>query len=305
LIESHDFGLRRACRLIDLPRSSYRYHREKQQRIAVDQEQKDALRKRIHELALAHPRFGYRRIHALLVREFTARDQEPPSRYRVEKMWREERLQVPQKKRKRIQRSAPEPINTVSAKNTRWAMDFQHDSLCNGHKIRLLNVTDIFTHEFLSVEVDRSLSSHRVVRVLQELEATRGLPESIRVDNGPEFISHTLRRWCEKRQVSLVYIQPGKPMQNGHIESMNGRIRDECLNREEFRSVAHARMVLQNFRRYWNEERVHSSLGYRTPSEFARAALPTSDRSGEASSASRIPCGERAFVLDPEPASPQ
>ena len=150
-----------------------------------------------------------------------------------------------------------------------WAVDFACDALATGRGIRILAVVDAFTRECLTLEVDTSLSSQRVTRALEQAVEQRGMPESIRCDNGPELTSRHFLGWCEERKIQLIHIQPGRPMQNGHVESFNGRMRDECLNASWFRNLADAREKISHWRKEYNGERPHSSLGYRTPNEFA------------------------------------
>jgi putative transposase len=170
-------------------------------------------------------------------------------------------------KRKRLARV---PVAShVIRPNQEWALDFVADALATGRGIRALTVVDAFTRENLSLDVDTSLSSRRVTRALEAVIERRGMPEAIRCDNGPELTSRHFLSWCEERKIQLIHIQPGRPMQNGHIESFNGRLRDECLNANWFHNLADARAKIRAWRDEYNGERPHSSLGYRTPNEFA------------------------------------
>jgi putative transposase len=171
-------------------------------------------------------------------------------------------------RRKRLVRPANEGRLLVRP-NQEWAVDFACDGLATGRGIRTLAIVDAFTHECLTLEVDTSLSNQRVTRALE--------PESIRCDKGPELTSRHFLGWCEERKIQLIHIQPGRPMQNGHVESFNGRLRDECLNASWFRNLADARDKISRWREEYNGERPHSSLGYRTPNEFAetlRSSVP-------------------------------
>lgn len=150
-------------------------------------------------------------------------------------------------------------------------MDFIVDGLANGRMVRILSVVDAFTRECLALEADTSLGSGRVIRVLERLIEERGVPENVRSDNGPEFTSRRMLGWAEERKVGLVHIQPGRPMQNGHVESFHGRLRDECLNASWFRTLNDVRHTLDRWREEYNLERPHSALAYRTPREFAAA----------------------------------
>ena len=167
----------------------------------------------------------------------------------------------------------------ITGANQEWALDFACDALGTGRGIRVLAVVDAYTRECLALEVDTSLSSRRVTRSLEVLMESRGLPEAIRCDNRPELTSRHFLIWCEKRKIQLIHIQPGRPMQNGHVESFNRRLRDECLNANWFRSLEDARTKIAAWQNEYNSERPHSTLGYRTPNEFA-AQLKSSVISG-------------------------
>jgi putative transposase len=245
---------RRACKLMGLDRSSYRYEPRS--------DHNTQLRDELVKLARQKPRYGYRRLHALLTkRGFEA------SAQRVYRLYRAAGLMVRRLKRKRLSRVPV--VSDLVRSNQEWALDFVSDALATGRGIRALTVVDAFTRENLSLEVDTSLSSRRVTRALEVVIERRGMPEAIRCDNGPEFTSRHFLSWCEERKIQLIHIQPGRPMQNGHIESFNGRLRDECLNANWFHNLADARRKIGAWRDEYNSERPHSSLGYRTPNEFA------------------------------------
>jgi len=245
---------RRACKLIAVDRSSYRYEPR------VDHNA--ALRQELVNLARQKPRYGYRRLHALVTRRGF-----PVSAQRVYRLYRAEGLMVRRLKRKRLARVAV--ASHLVRSNQEWALDFVSDALATGRGIRVLTVVDAFTRENLSLEVDVSLSSRRVTRALEAVMERRGKPEAIRCDNGPELTSRHFLSWCEEQKIQLIHIQPGRPMQNGHVESFNGRLRDECLNANWFRNLIDARAKIAAWRDEYNGERPHSSLGYRTPNEFA------------------------------------
>jgi len=173
------------------------------------------------------------------------------------------------RRRRSGQRGVAPVVQAATRPNQRWGMDFVSDTLAMGRTFRVLTIVDEYTRECPAIEADTSLPGLRVIRVLESLAATRGLPEEIRVDNGPEFVCRAVRAWCEKRQILLRYIEPGRPMQNGHAESFNGRFRDECLNANWFVTLSDARRVIEAWRLDYNGERPHSSLNYRTPIEFA------------------------------------
>ena len=252
---------RRACRLVELDRSSYRYERRA--------DHNAELREELVKLARQKPRYGYRRLHVLLNRCGHA-----ASAQRIYRLYREERLMVRRLRRKRLVRPANEQ-RLLMRSNQEWAVDFACDALATGRGIRILAIVDAFTRECLSLEVDTSLSSQRVTRALERAIAQRGTPESIRCDNGPELTSRHFLGWCEERKIQLIHIQPGRPMQNGYVESFNGRLRDECLNASWFRNLADARAKIASWQNEYNGERPHSSLGYRTPNEFAATLRPS------------------------------
>lgn len=253
-MEQFQMSERRACKLVDMDRSSYRYEPRADHNAELRQE--------LLHLARQKPRYGYRRLHALLSRRGF-----PGSAQRVYRLYRAEGLMVRRLKRKRLSRVAVAPH--LVRTNQEWALDFACDALATGRGIRVLAVVDAFTRECLSLEVDTSLSSQRVTRSLEQVIERRGLPEAIRCDNGPELTSRHFLSWCEERKIQLIHIQPGRPMQNGHVESFNGRLRDECLNANWFRTLMDARGKITAWRDEYNGERPHSSLGYRTPNEFA------------------------------------
>jgi putative transposase len=252
----HGASERRACGLIDQPRSTQRY--------TAKPKPDDGLQKRIAELAAARPRFGYRRLTVLLRREGVS-----VWHGRVHRITKELRLQVPRRKRKRFAGSKPAQ-SAITGPNQRWGMDFVSDSLADGRSFRALAIVDHYTRECPVIEVDLSLPGARVLRVLAQLAEERGLPNAIRVDHGPEFVCEGVRRWCEQKKVQLDYIEPGRPMQNGHVESFNGKLRDECLNTHWFSTLRQARSIVENWRTDYNNVRPHSALGYATPKEFAK-----------------------------------
>jgi putative transposase len=188
---------------------------------------------------------------------------------RLHRVYREAGLALRRKRRKHCVR-AGQPLIERTAANQEWALDFVHDVVECGRKIRMLSVEDAYTRECLALEVDTSFASRRVTRVLEEIITQRGLPQTIRCDNGPELTSRHFLAWCLERRIEPLYIPPGKPTQNGRLESFHGRLRDECLRVSWFRNLFDARRKIAAWRKEYNEERPHSSLGYRTPKEFAR-----------------------------------
>jgi putative transposase len=264
--QSRGHSERRACTLVGLRRSTAQYASRR-----VDDKK---LVERLHELAGERPRYGYQMLTTLLRREGWA-----VNKKRVYRLYRAAGLTVRRRGRRKLRVvRAPRPL-AVFRPNERWSMDFVHDYLAEGRRYRTLNVIDAFTRECLAIEVDFALPSARVVRVLDKLIWEYGLPESLRVDNGPEFISKTLDLWASQHGVKLDFIQPGKPMQNGHVESFNGRFRDECLSQSHFPTLARARAEIEIWRAHYNCERPHSSLDARTPKEFGdlvRCKVPPS-----------------------------
>jgi len=257
---THQFGVTRSCGLIGISRSLYRYESKRPD---------DApLKERLTELAGQKRRYGYRRLHVLLRREGWLLNWK-----RTYRVYREAGLMVRRRKRKRI--VGIERLQKVMATgpNQSWSMDFVSDGFVDGRRLRCLNIVDDFTRECLAIEVDTSLPGRRVVSVLERLAEFRGLPQSVTVDNGPEFISKALDEWAYRQQLQLRFIEPGKPTQNAYVESFNGKFRDECLNEHWFLSIRHAREVIATWRQEYNEERPHSSLDDQTPKEFAERFL--------------------------------
>ncbi len=223
------------------------------------------LRKRLVELAAERRRFGYRRLHVMIRREGWIINIK-----KLRRIYAEENLQVRKRGKRRVALGRGNPAPVVTRMNERWSLDFVHDTLSSGRRIRALTIVDDFTHESLAIEVDTSLTGERVVRVLEALGQIRGLPATIVMDNGTELTSLTMLRWAADRRVRLHHIAPGKPTQNAFIESFNGKFRDECLNEHVFSSLAEAREIIEAWRLDYNANRPHSSLGNLTPEEFVR-----------------------------------
>lgn len=250
---------RQACGLVGIGRSTLRYQRRPPE--------ERALRQRLRELAGERRRFGYRRLHVLLRREGWRVNHK-----RVERLYRAEGLSVRRRRRKRVALTVREPLWTPTAPNQRWSLDFLSDTLAWGRRIRVLAVLDTFTRESLAIEVDTSLPSVRVIWILEQIITERGQPAEILLDNGPELTSRLFDQWAYDRRIRLRFIAPGKPVQNAHIESFNGRFRDECLNEHWFVSLADARRTIEAWRLDYNRQRPHSALGYQTPDEFGRGS---------------------------------
>jgi len=224
------------------------------------------LRERMKAIAEERRRFGYRRLHVMLKREGWRVNHK-----KILRLYREEGLSLKRRRRKRRVRLLSLVRTPPTRPNERWSMDFLSETLAHGRRFRILAIVDDFTRECLAIEADTSLSGDRVVRVLDRLIATRGVPAAILTDNGPEFSGKALDAWCYAHGVRSDFIEPGKPSQNAYIESFNGKLRDECLNEHWFLDLADARHTLENWRQDYNEFRPHSSLDDQTPNEFARA----------------------------------
>jgi len=188
---------------------------------------------------------------------------------RIYRVYTDMKLNIRRRAKKRLPERVKQALMVPSAPNQVWSIDFMSDSLTDGRKFRLLNIIDDFNRESLAVEVDTSLPSLRVIRVLERLVAQRAKPANIRCDNGPEFISHKLEQWCTDKKITLQFIQPGKPMQNAYIERKNGSMRRELLNAYLFNSLAEVRCLSEEWRLDYNEERPHKSLGYQSPLRYA------------------------------------
>ena len=248
---------RHACRLMRLARSTQRYRPQRAERDAK-------LRARLKGLAAKRMRFGYRRLTAMLRREGVAVNHK-----RVYRLYCEEGLAMRIRQRRRIRWKGTATRLPATKPNQRWGMDFVSDCVNTGKVIRMLTIVDGCTRECPAIEVDTSLGSLRVCRVLDRVAADRGLPEAIVLDNGPEFRSRALAAWSEENGVRLEFIQPGKPVQNAYVESFNGRLRDECLNANWFTSLNDAKRKIEEWRQDYNQQRPHSSLAYLSPAAFA------------------------------------
>ena len=253
--EVHGYSERRACHVICVNRCTAR-------RVPAG-DRDAALRQRLRELAVERRRFGVLRLHILLRREGLVHNHK-----RTERIYREENLSLRLRQRKK----RPSHLRVVypgpSGPDQHWSLDFMSDALMNGRRIRILTIVDLWDRSSPALEVDVSLPGQRVVRVLETLRQQGYLPRRLRTDNGPEFTGKALDAWAREHGVQLEFTRPGKPMDNGHIESFNGRLRDECLNQNVFLSLADARDTLENWRRDYNRKRPHSALNWMTPEEF-------------------------------------
>lgn len=256
VMKSEGLSERRSCKLTGLGRATYRY-----KHTAKDD---GFVRERLRILAAQRPRFGAPRLTVLLRQELGTVNHK-----RVERMYREEGLQLPRKRgKKRGVNNRAVALLVPSGPNERWSMDFMSDSLCDGRRFRVLTVVDDFTRECVAIEVDTGITGERVIRILGWLKETRGLPGMLVTDNGPEFTSKAMLAWSKPARVKLHFIDPGRPVQNAFIESFNGKLRDECLNQHWFVSLEEARRIIKSWRMDYNTARPHSSLGYMTPEAF-------------------------------------
>ncbi|MGH7849143.1 MAG: IS3 family transposase [Thermodesulfobacteriota bacterium] len=256
VMKSEGLSERRSCKLAGLSRATYGYK--------PTVKDNGFVRERLRVLAAQRPRFGAPRLTVLLRQELGLVNHK-----RVERIYREEGLQLPRKRgKKRGVNNRAVALSAPGKPNERWSMDFMSDSLCGGRRFRVLTVVDDFTRESVATVVDTGITGERVIRTLRRLEETRGLPVMIVTDNGPEFTSKAMLAWSKPAGVKLHFIDPGRSVQNAFIESFNGKLRDECLNQHWFASLEEAGRIIESWRMDYNTARPHSSLGYMTPEAF-------------------------------------
>lgn len=259
LQETFGVSERRACRVLGQPRST-------QRQVPRPQEEEERLVRRILELVRRHPRYGYRRIWALLRREGWR-----VNRKRVWRLWRQQGLKVPKKQRKKRRLGSSANSCTrrpAEHKDHVWAWDFLHDRTTDGGPLKWFTLVDEYTRECLALEVARGMTAKAVNAVLAAVVRERGAPAHIRSDNGPEFIAKGVRAWMAGAGLETLYIEPGAPWENGYAESFNSKVRDELLNAEEFGSLLEAKVLGKAWKQEYNHVRPHSALGYRTPAEY-------------------------------------
>ena len=265
MVEEKNLTVRQACRMVNMPRSNYSY--------APRPDRNESVREQLGKLIEKHPAIGfwqsYHRIRRLNFQW---------NHKRVYNVYTQMGLNIRRRARKRLPARVkqmlfhPEQINQV------WSIDFMNDSLWDGRKIRLLNVIDDCNREVLWIETDTSLPAKRVIRVMEALKETRGLPQMIRSDNGPEFISHELDSWCKENKITLVFIQPGKPTQNAFVERCNGNIRKELLNAYVFKTLDEVREKAEQWKQDYNHHRPHAALNYKTPKQiYNELTIATND----------------------------
>ena len=259
LVEGQKCSVNRACEALHLAKSTF-YRKVKPNR------SRGRLEKRIKALSRRHPTYGYRFITELLRCEGWR-----VNRKRVQRVRRQEELQMARKvrKTKRVQGSRGERVRAARP-NEVWSYDFVHDRLENGAGLKMLTVLDEYTRECLGILVERSITATGVVGFLEMLMLQRGPPQHVRSDNGPEFVAGALKGWMATAGVKTNYIEPGSPWENGHVESFHGKFRGGCLNREVFGNLLEAKVLVEEWRRQYNEKRPHSALEYKTPRAFAR-----------------------------------
>lgn len=262
-----DQGLseRRSLRAIGMSSSAFRYQ--------PVTDRNAALKEKIVALAQRHRRYGAGMIYLKL-----RQAGEIVNHKRVDRLYAEAGLQVRRRKRKKVPISERHPLERPLAANQVWSMDFVFDRTAEGRSIKSLTVVDDATHEAVAIVPERAMGGQQLVRILDRLVRTRGLPKAIRTDNGKEFCSRAMLTWAHERSVQLFLIEPGKPNQNAYIESFNGRFRDECLNEHWFTSIRHAQVVIETWRREYNEERPKKSLGGLTPAAYARSLTQKSGK---------------------------
>lgn len=251
----------KACNLVGISRSSLRYGSKKDD---------DMIIKRLKVLAAQKRRYGYRRLHVLLKREGLVINHK-----KTQRIYRELGLSIRKKKRKKLVNALRLALPAPTRTNEVWTADFIFDALSCGRRLKCLTIVDVFSRECLAIEVSISLPGRDVVHIFNCLVDARGIPETVMVDNGPEFTGRALGEWVLENNVNLAFIRPGKPIENSFIESFNGKFRDECLNEQWFRNIEGARVKIEAWRQEYNTERPHSSLNNLTPQEFAerQAAL--------------------------------
>jgi len=258
----YSLSLRACCRLLRISRSVYNYQ--------PDYDRDNPVVEALSKLAEKYPRYGFPKLFVLLKREGHRWNHK-----RVHRVYCKMNLNMRRKFKKRLPARHPQPLSVPEAMNQSWLIDFMSDSLWDGRKFRTFNVVDDFNREALAIEVDLSLPSQRVIRVLDRLVAWRGFPQQLRMDNEPEFISLTIADWAETHGVHLEYIEKGKPTQNSNVERFNGTYRTEVLNYYMFQNLTEVREITDQWLEQYNEERSHESLGALTPREYARASYYT------------------------------
>ena len=256
MVDQHNLSIRQACRIVNIPRSTYQYK--------IKNNDGDLqIIQLLGELVEKHPSIGFWKCFHRIRRQGHQWNHK-----RVYRVYTQMKLNIRRRAKKRLPARVKQALFQPKKINQVWSIDFMSDSLWNGRRYRLLNIIDDFNREVLSIEADTSLPTLRVIKVLDKLIFSRGIPEMIRVDNGPEFISNKLDAWCKDHKIQLVFIQPGKPMQNGYIERLNGSLRRELLNAYVFRTINEVRLQVDEWKNDYNYYRPHESLNNKTPIEM-------------------------------------
>ena len=258
-IQTHAVSLRRACRVVGLSDSVYRYR--------PDVHRDDALIATLQAVSERYPAYGFSKLLKVMRRQGHRWNHK-----RIHRVYCELKLNKRRKGKKRLPNRNPAPLAVPATMNQCWSMDFMSDALMCGRRFRTFNVVDDFNREVLAIDVDLSLPAQRVIRVLERIVAWRGLPAKLRMDNGPEFISSTLADWAEQHEIELEFIKPGKPTQNSYVERFNKTYRTEILDMYAFKTLTEVRERTENWMREYNEERPHDSLGDLTPWEYLAKA---------------------------------
>ena len=258
LMKVHKLSQRAACSLASVSRSAHRYRARPRR--------DDQARQRLRTLASEHNALGYPMLHGMLKSEGLV-----VNRKHTYRLYTEESLQLRTRKKKKLDRPR-QPMVVPIAANIRWSMDFVSDQLSNGRRFRILNVKDDYSKELIGQLVAYSIGGQQLARFLNQLIEQRSAPDQITCDNGPEFTSKAMFFWQKSSGIKLAFIQPGKPTQNGFVESLNGRFRLECLNQHWFRSLEEATNIIDAWRHHYNHKRPHSTLNYMTPVAFANRA---------------------------------
>ena len=255
MLVQENLSVRRACKIVSLPRSVMNYQKSPRD--------DSSLIEALHQLVEKHPTIGFWKCYYRLRRKGYGCNHK-----RLYRVYTLLRLNVRRRARRRVPQRIKQPLLIPGSINEGWSMDFMCDSLVDGRRFRLLNIIDDYNRESLAIEIDTSLPALRVIRALNQLIETRSKPKTIRVDNGPEFISDRLQQWCNDRGITLQFIQPGKPMQNGFVERNNGSLRKELLDADLFYSLQEVREMAWEWQRDYNCERPHESLGFIPPAEY-------------------------------------
>lgn len=255
IVSDYSLTQRRACELVGACRGTVRYKSYRKS--------DESLRERIEQIAYEKKRFGYRRIHIILKREGHRINHK-----KVFRIYQELKLKVQKRKSRKRAIGIRCGREVAQMPNECWSLDFVHDTLFNGRRIRLLTIVDEFTRECIDIVVDISIGGERVKKELDRLIELKGIPEKIRSDNGTEFTSNAILEWSQKTEIKWLYIQPGKPQQNCYIESFNGKLRDECLNEYLFSDLGHAKRIIKSWKEEYNFNRPHSGLNGLTPNEM-------------------------------------